>query len=109
MKRTLKILLIAAVIISSAAFFAACGKNDGGGKGKLGTGELTLANYNLLETGKTTPGEARSALGSPTIDQIVNMPIVGASGNMVWTEDGITVTLQFANGKLVQKVQVGLS
>ena len=107
MKRTLKVLLVVLIIASSVTLFAACGNKGGSTSGV--TGELTLANYNSLKVGKATPSEARSALGSPTIDQIVSVPIVGESGNMIWEKGGITVTLQFANGKLLQKVQTGLS
>jgi|GEM_PF-5994450 len=102
MKKTLGVILAVLVLVCCAGALSACG--GGNSTAKDGTGELTLANYQLLETGKTSPAEARKCLGSPNVDQIV----MGA-GNMVWTKGDVTVTLQFVNNKLITKVQTGLS
>jgi len=94
-------LLLVIVLATCTVTLVACGNKN---KNTLGTGELTYANYQLLETGKTTPEQARQALGPATTSAIAL-----GSGSMTWIQDEITVVLTFVNGKLVTRTATGFS
>jgi outer membrane protein assembly factor BamE (lipoprotein component of BamABCDE complex) len=83
-------LLILTVIVVFSLCLAACGSS-----------RLTQENFDKIHTGMTQ-AEVAAILGEPTESSSVDVAVFSGTAS-TWKKDGTTITIQFANGKVVAK------
>ena len=66
-----------------------------------GTSQLTQENFDKIHTGMTL-AEVTAILGEPTESSSVDVAVFSGTAS-TWKKDGTTITIQFANGKVVAK------
>lgn len=62
---------------------------------------LTQENFDKIHTGMTQ-AEVTAILGEPTESSSVDVAVFSGTAS-TWKKDGTTITIQFANGKVVAK------
>ena len=83
-------LVIVTVIVLFSLGLAACGSS-----------RLTQENFDKIRTGMTQ-AEVAAILGEPTESSSVDVAVFSGTAS-TWKKDGTTITIQFANGKVVAK------
>ena len=83
-------LVILAVIVLFSLSLAACGAS-----------RLTQENFDKIRTGMTQ-AEVTAILGEPTESSSVDVAVFSGTAS-TWKKDGTTITIQFANSKVVAK------
>ena len=62
---------------------------------------LTQENFDKIRTGMTQ-AEVTAILGEPTESSSVDVAVFSGTAS-TWRKDGVVITIQFANGKVVAK------
>ena len=83
-------LVILIVIVLFSFWLAACDAS-----------RLTQENFDKIRTGMTQ-AEVTAILGEPTESSSMDVPVFSGTAS-TWKKDGTTITIQFANGKVVAK------
>jgi outer membrane protein assembly factor BamE (lipoprotein component of BamABCDE complex) len=87
-------LVILTVIVLFSFCLAACDAS------RL-TSRLTQENFDKIRTGMTQ-AEVTAILGEPTESSSVDVAVFSGAAS-TWKKAGITITIQFANGKVMAK------
>jgi outer membrane protein assembly factor BamE (lipoprotein component of BamABCDE complex) len=83
-------LMVLIVIVLLSWCLAACGSS-----------RLSQENFDKIHTGMTQ-AEVIAILGEPTESSSVDVAVFSGTAS-TWKKDGTTITIQFANGKVVAK------